>query len=299
MAEIVWNDGEKTVTLLAILITLGIERFYRNLDEYRNLEWFSVWSNWVEAHQLVEGKWARAVSILLTLFAPLLLVQQLNVWMVEGGWLPELLFSIVLLVLSMGPRDLRAQVESILENWSQGDIEGGILKAEGLLDGELPEEEQKIVRTLTESVLVEANQRLFSVLFWFVLLGPAAGLLVRLGLMLEQMQRGDEEDSSQSMIEQFNKLLAWPPAHLVAISYAMVGDFSSSFRRILEHAGDWNSNSKILRHSGLGAIRLEDDGVMTGTADLQEVWDALEMVRRSEVVWVALLAFLILAGYAN
>ncbi len=287
------------MTLLAILMTLGIERFYRILDEYRNLEWFSLWTHWVSSHQLIQGRWVGAVSALLTLFAPLLLVQQMHEWMVDGGWLPELLFSVVILVLSLGPRDLRGQVEGVLGNWSQGDIEGGILKAEGFLEDELPEGEQKIVRRLTEAVLVEANQRLFSVLFWFVLLGPAAGLLVRLGLLLEQIQRRDEEDPALSMIEQLNKLLAWPSAHLVAISYAMVGDFMSSFRRILEHAGDWNSNSKILRHSGLGAIRLDPVADGDGEVDLQEVWDALEMVRRSEVVWVAILALLILAGYTN
>ncbi len=290
------------MTLLAILITLGIERFYRNLDEYRELEWFSVWNRWVASHQSIQGEWVGAASALLTLFLPLLLVQQLSSWMASGGWLPELLFSVVVLVLSLGPRELRGQVEGVLESWSRGDVEGGILHAEGLLDGELPEGERHIVRALTEAVLVEANRRLFSVLFWFILLGPTGGLLVRLALQLEEAQRSGDE-KPESLVVRINQLLAWPAAHLVAISYAMVGDFSSSFRRIREHAGDWNSNRAILTHAGLGAIRLdppgEDARPREESRDLQEVWDALEMVRRSEVVWVTLLALLILSGYAQ
>ncbi|MBC8519787.1 MAG: regulatory signaling modulator protein AmpE [Gammaproteobacteria bacterium] len=284
------------MTLLAILITLGIERFYRVLDEYRNLGWFSVWGRWVVRHQSVQGEWVGIATTLLILFVPLLIVEQLNWWMADGGWLPEMLFSVVVLVLSIGPRDLRGQVESILESWSKDDIEGGLLHAEGMLEGELPEDKQGVVRALTESVLIEANSRLFSVIFWFALFGPAAGLLVRLGLMLEDIQSSD--DGEPTMIQQLNQLLAWPPAHIVAISYAMVGDFSSSFHNIREHAGDWSSNSDILRNSGLGAIRLEPVK-SSEPADLQEVWDALEMVRRSEIVWVTFLALLILFGYGG
>lgn len=284
------------MTLLAILITLGIERFYRILDEYRNLGWFSVWGHWVVRHQSVKGEWVGLAATLLILFIPLLLVEQLNWWMADGGWLPELLFSVVVLVLSIGPRDLRGQVESILESWSKDDVEGGLLHAEGMLDGDLPESRQGVVRALTESVLIQANSRLFSVIFWFALFGPAAGLLVRLGLMLEDIQSSNDGDNT--MIQQINHLLAWPPAHIVAISYAMVGDFSSAFRKIREHAGDWNSNSEILRNSGLGAIRLDPIN-HDEPANLQEVWDALEMVRRSEVVWVVFLALLILFGYGG
>ncbi len=290
------------MTLLAILITLGIERFYRNLDEYRNLEWFSLWNQWVARHQSIQGEWVGTASALLTLFLPLLLVHQLSSWMASGGWLPELLFSVVVLVLSLGPRDLRGQVEGVLESWSRDDIEGGILHAEGLLDGELPQCERNIVRALTEAVLVEANQRLFSVLFWFILLGPTGGLLVRLALQLEAAQ-SDGDGSPEPLVVRINQLLAWPAAHLAAISYAMVGDFPSSFRRIREHAGDWNSNHAILIHAGLGAIRLgpvkEKPSSLEDTRDLQEVWDALEMVRRSEVVWVTLLALLVLSGYTQ
>ncbi len=285
------------MTLLAILITLGIERFYRILDEYRNLGWFSAWGHWVVRHQSVQGEWVGIATTLLILFVPLLLVEQLNWWMADGGWLPELLFSVVILVLSIGPKDLRGQVESILESWSKDDIEGGLLQAEEILDGELPEGKQGVVRALTEAVLIQANSRLFAVIFWFALFGPAAGLLVRLGLILENIQSSDGDDDS-TMIKQINQLLAWPPAHIVAISYAMVGDFSSSFRRLREHAGDWNGNSDILRNSGLGAMRLEPVKE-SEPADIQEVWDALEMVRRSEIVWVSFLALLILFGYGN
>lgn len=281
------------MSLLAIIITLGIERFYAVLDAYRNLEWFARWGNWVEEHRTVNSPRGGLFSALLILLIPVLLVHQLGAWMADGGWLPELLFSVLVLIISLGPRDLRSQVESVLESWSREDVEGGILHAEGLLEGELPEQTQGVVRKLTEAVLTEANPRIFTVLFWFILFGPAAALLVRLALLLEMLQQGEEP--RHDWLVQFNHLLAWPPAHLVAMTYALVGDFATAFRQILKRSGDWRHNHAVMSLAGLGAIRLEPVDETEEGSDLQEVWDALEMVRRAEIAWMVLLALMVLS----
>ncbi len=282
------------MTLLAILIALGIERFYTVLDEYRGMAWFARWRSWVEGNRTLDRPYGGLFSTLLTVLVPLLIIQQLGEWMADGGWLPELLFSILVLILSIGPRDLRLQVESILESWSRDDMEGGILQSEGLLEGEIPEQKGRLIRTLTEAVLAEANPRLFSVLFWFILLGPAGAILVRMALTLEQLQRQTDGEVLER-ITLFNQLVAWPSAHLVALSYALVGDFISASRQLSQHGGDWSSNREAMIYVGIGAIRLdpvEDER----QPDLQEVWDALEMVRRAEIVWMVLLALLVLVG---
>jgi len=173
----------------------------------------------------------------------------------------------------------------------------------------LPEEKRGVIRKLTEAVLTEANPRIFTVLFWFILFGPAAALLVRLSLTLMELQKSEDDDfagSPTSLLIQINHFLAWPAAHLVAISYAVVGDFSSAMKRIIEHGGDWQRNRVVMLYAGLGAIRLdplqEDQAELSveeegqESAELQEVWDALEMVRRAEFAWIALLALLILTG---
>lgn len=287
------------MSLLAIIITLGIERFYTTLDEYRNLEWFARWGNWVEAHRTIDSPRGGVFTSLLTLLIPVLLVHQLGEWMADGGWLPELLFSVLLLIISLGPKDLRAQVESILESWSKEDVEGGILRAEGLLEGEIPEQPHSIVRKLTESVLTEANARIFSVLFWFILFGPAAALLVRLAQLLELLQKNEDEDApfSPGWLVQFNHLLAWPSAHLVALTYALVGDFSAAIKELMKRAGDWRSNHAVMSQAGIGAIKLDpvDEESPLIEADLQEVWDALEMVRRAEMAWMVLLAMMVIS----
>ena len=284
------------MSLLAIIITLGVERFYAVLDEYRNLEWFARWGSWIEEHRTVNTPRGGVFTSLLTLLIPVLLAHQLGEWMADGGWLPELLFSVLVLIISLGPKDLRSQVESVLESWSREDVEGGILHAEGLLEGEIPEHPQGIVRKLTEAVLTEANSRIFTVLFWFILFGPAAALLVRLALVLEMLQQGGEPDLRPNWLVQFNHLLAWPPAHLVALTYALVGDFAAAFKQILKRSGDWRHNHAVMSLAGIGAIQL-DPVNETGqqSADLQEVWDALEMVRRAELAWMVLLALMILS----
>lgn len=287
------------MTLLAIFITLGVERFYRSLDHYRNLQWFNGWSGWVDRHRTLRGEWGEVASAALVLLVPVVVVQQMAEWMADGGWLPELLFAILILTLSLGPRDLRRQVEQVLESWARDDVEGGILHAEGLIRGEIPASRWSVIRRLTEVVLVEAAPRLFTVLFWLVLLGPAAGLLVRLSLLLkEQKQHGGEDEEVPLIVQrlhQLNQILAWPAVHLLALSYAMVGDFSAAFRSFQHHAGGLEKSDELLQQSGAEAIGLQsvDEGE---EVDSQEVWDALELVRRAEVVWITLLAALVLGG---
>jgi len=285
------------MSLLAIIITLGIERFYAVLDEYRNLGWFARWGNWVEEHRTVDSKRGSFFTLLLTLLIPVLLAHQLGEWMGDGGWLPELLFSVLVLIISLGPKDLRSQVESVLESWSKEDIEGGILHAEGLLEGEIPQQPHGVVRKLTEAVLTEANPRIFAVLFWFILLGPAAALMVRLSLILAELQQGEEGEAAPHWLTQFNHFLGWPSAHLVALSYALVGDFSKAFKQMMKQAGDWKHNHAVMRHAGTGAIQLEpvDEEESLIETDLQEVWDALEMVRRAEMAWMVLLALMVIS----
>jgi len=287
------------VTLLAIFITLGVERFYRSLDQYRNLQWFHLWSGWIERHRTLQGEWGEIASAALTLLVPVVIVQQMAEWMADGGWLPELLFATLILVLSLGPKDLRRQVEQVLESWARDDVEGGVLHAEGLIEEALPEHQPTVVRQLAEAVLIEAAPRLFTVLFWFVLLGPAAGLLVRVSLLLEEQKRHEGEGEEVPLIiqrlHQLNQILAWPAVHLLALSYAMVGDFSAAFRQFQRHAGSWEKNSEVLQESGAEAIGLQPVDE-EGAVDSQEVWDALELVRRAEVVWITLLAALVLGG---
>ena len=96
-------------------------------------------------------------------------------------------------------------------------------------------------------------------------------------------------------------MLSWIPAHLVALSYAVVGDFSASLQALRKNMGDWAQNTRMLTCAGLGALRLQcaeahETDEEWNDFDRAEIEEALDLVRRSEVLWMAALAVLILAG---
>ena len=106
------------MTLLSIIFVLTIERYYRVLDEYRKLSWFTRWSLWVREHRELDSRLSGWVISLLTLLVPVLLVHQLAQWMADGGWLPELLFGMLILILSLGPTTAAVSLKKAKMNYA-------------------------------------------------------------------------------------------------------------------------------------------------------------------------------------
>ena len=100
------------------------------------------------------------------------------------------------------------------------------------------------MRTLEfeEAVCVQANNRLFAVIFWFVLLGPIGAWafrvsdLIRRRAVFSTSRRGFSPDATMAGMQNdvsgaatdVHGWLAWIPARLVAIGYGLAGSFDAA-----------------------------------------------------------------------
>src|SRR3990167_4632693 len=71
----------------------------------------------------------------------------------------------------------------------------------------------------TDSLLVQANTLLFSVFFWFLVLGPAAMVAYRLTQLVAERQ--DTALKANQLLAIFN----WIPARVTSLLYLLVGNF--------------------------------------------------------------------------
>jgi AmpE protein len=178
------------------------------------------------------------------------------------------------------------------------------------------------VQTVSEGLLVQANDRLFGVLFWFFVLGPVGAVLYRLswGLAIAEDSGLDDtemDEEAAPALPGFTEaatrlyaILAWAPARLGAGAYALAGSFEDAvhqWRNYYQRSTDsrLESNDEVLRAAGSGALQLDRYVVQTeeaheGDVPLEPaaVNAARGLVLRALVIWVATIVVVTLALWA-
>lgn len=283
------------MSLIAILLALAVERFLGELEEYRRFDWFERLLARVRS-QFEGHAWADGPLGVVIAFAPVLAVVAMA-WWVLGSllWLLGFLFTVVVLVYAFGPRDLEQEVSAWLVATERGDTAGAARHAAELV-GEMPTDAKAGARQVYEAVLVEANNRLLGVLFWFVVLGPIGVVLFRLACEARRWLSPEQGGFGKSVHDLY-RILIWPSARVVALGYAVAGSFVGAVSRWGAWNDYWRRDSEaLLVASGSGA--LERIGAAADD-DAGQVVDALALIRRTLVIVVVLLALMTLAGWAG
>jgi membrane protein required for beta-lactamase induction len=107
------------------------------------------------------------VLLVIPVFLPIFLLGDA----MYGGF-PYLILAIVVLFFSLGPKDIGEEVEEYCTALEAEDDERIAITAKALIEHDMPVEAVERTRQVEEAVCVQANNRLFAVIFWFVLLGP-------------------------------------------------------------------------------------------------------------------------------
>jgi len=167
----------------------------------------------------------------------------------------------------------------------------------------------------TESVLENGNDGVFGALFWFVMLGGPGALLFRLVNTLDAMwgYRNARYLYFGWAAARFDDLLNWPAARLTALSYALLGQTRLALRCWSEQAAHWDSpNAGPVMSAGAGALGLRLGGAaryegewhqrpVLGAGDVaaaEDIERALQLVRRSVLLWLAVTGITELAVHA-
>ncbi len=147
-------------------------------------------------------------------------------------------------------------------------------------------------------------------IFWFVLLGPAGALGYRMiQLIARNVAFADGLDAPQhDLLERTARILDWAPAHLMALTLALVTDFDSVLHtwrayHAAHGQGYFTLDLGFLRalaRAGIDADVVAGDGYATDINDpLAELADARRALRRLLMAWLAVLALLVLAGFVT
>jgi len=304
------------MTIIAILLSLVLERTVESLRGYRVFGWYERYTNWVRDvlnSDLWDGPW----GVLVVILPPVLLTGMIAHAFSESLFgLLEILFAIIVLFYSFGPKDLDEQVDGYLQALEEDDKEKANLIAADILHGDVPDNMQDTQQELGEAIFIQANERVMAVIFWFVLLGPMGALLFRLTDYGMKHCR-DTSSNFNIAITRLQNILAYVPAHLCALGFALAGSFEHAWRGWQLHmeqlAGDWQQQWRdALVKVGMASLCLEPHEVETVSEtpeveqpelDIQLLQEhiraVLGLVWRTVIIWLVIIALATLLGFSS
>lgn len=226
------------MNFLALLLGLALERVLTHLFHLREFHWLDpLFDSHLRRLRSADGargrRWsALAVTLLLAglLVAPVaLLAAALRGELLQ---IPYFLFAVVILLFSLGPRDLDDEVEDYGDALETGDVAGQQRVAEVLLEKLPPVLLAERNEAVERAIYVQANNRIFGVVFWFLVLGPTGAWAFRvLDLLRHRAElKSGEEGATATMdaVRTLHGLLAWIPSRLLALGYALAGNFEEA-----------------------------------------------------------------------
>jgi AmpE protein len=283
------------MTLIVILIGMAIEHFIGVADEIRRLAWFDGYANWLERQYAGKNFWDGPAGVIATLAGPLLLVLFLE-WIFTALFYPAvMIFYLLVLLYCLGPRYLNPQLDEYIEavRTRDNDVAEGLVRGFAVFDDELPQSRAVIV----SNIFLAANQRLFGVLFWFILLGPFGALLYRLSCMLWNRQYEIHGSYSDATRHLYN-ILNWPTARLLAFSYALTGNMVRAVDAWREaESSSFSVNEQVMLGTGIAALDqdLEED---SPDEDYLELLHSLQgLLNRALLLWLSVLGIMTLSGW--
>ena len=285
--------------LIIILICIGVQRYLHMANQWHELPWFSRYLSRLQGW--FSGKsWWRGYLAMLVMVLPLpLLIAVIACLM--GSWLyglVGLVFSVLVLLLCLDSRDFKNQLVAYFNASDKQDMESAYEYAIEFVGDDCADNAAAMAREVTKTIFLKSSQRVFSVLFWFVILGPLGAMLFFVTNQLATLARA--EDSEFNFISQptdtFLSLLEWIPVRLLAFSFALVGHFKPTMQWLWQHKTDGLSATQdMVCQAGFTALAIDSEN--TQTASVTENHDALDLVFHAGVAWLVVIAILTLTAW--
>jgi len=303
------------MALLIVLLALGLVQIWGSGGPLHRDGWFLRWQQAVAGQQSVAQKpgFEFGVVILLpVLLSAILLVIAESIL----GGLGILLVSVPLLLYSFGRGNFNESLSSYLRAWYQGDLEAAYIEAEPLLKGvqsETPSDAQSLHRIVFRAAAYRAFERLFAVLFWFLLLGVPGAVLYRLSQLyvgncdIASVAEADAKSAAATGDGQLARkwlwLLEWLPVRVLGFTLAIVGNFAGCYRAWREHLTCKESGSAdVLEYyleGALGGIDSSECSAGVAVSEGQRLCgaelEALQgLLSRALLMWLTVLALYVI-----
>jgi len=293
------------MNFLALILGLATERLLTNLFHLREFHWLDPLFDRVFGKLDRTSRSTAVVVVVVMLILLVLPIALIELALADRlAYIPSFAFAVFVLLICLGPRDLAEEVDDYRTAVANDDQAEIATLATELLErqpsgGEIPD--------IEDAVYAQANNRIFGVVFWFVVLGAAGAWLFRvLDLVRRRAIRrtGIVELAGAPAylraILQLHGLLAWVPARLLLFGYILGGNYDramQAWRSYRSPSGKVfpGDDDLLLGAVGRGAAPSHGQGDINTRARI-----AVDLVKRTLwMIWCPALALLTLYDWIS
>lgn len=291
------------MNFLALLLGLGVERALTHLFHLREFRWLDPLFDFVFRRISSAPRTGALVELALAALLLVLPVGYVSIALAgESLQIPAFLFAVLVLLFSLGPRDLQEEVADYCSATAGGHAEDVARLTRELAEQSPPADDAERERMIGRAICVQANNRMFGVVFWFLVLGPAgpagAWLFRVVDLMRRRAVYADPGGEVLAAARILQGIMAWLPARLMSAAFALAGSFDgavTAWRAGPKDAASpfFERTEDLIDRVGSGA----SDAVTTGeaTPSTRVSRSAMALVSRTLwLIWYPVIAFLTL-----
>ncbi|HEX4044276.1 MAG TPA: regulatory signaling modulator protein AmpE [Gammaproteobacteria bacterium] len=269
---------------IATLTTLLIERFF-DWSHLRHWKWYT------KLQQTLAAKLYGHTTLVLVISVVIPLIIIGTIQLLLKNWLygiASLVFQFAVLFYCIGPRNFWADTFASINALQQADPEQAAQQLHTAFAIQELGDTEQAHRQLTNHVFIEANRRLFAVIFWFAILGPLGAVLYRTVSLTAVNTQEPLADLAQRA-RTVEAALDWLPIRVLTFLFALTGHFVhvlSSWRKKVLFT--WDANNLLLAGCGMAALHNEKHGHVAEDGSTERA--AVSLVDRTLVVWLIIVA---------
>ena len=300
------------MNLIALLIGLAIERLATQIFHWRRMRWLDriIDIGFRQADQV--AIWPAVIPVILLGIVLVLPVAGV-IWFLGDALagFAYLLLAVVVLFFSLGPHDIGEDVAAYCRALEADDDEQVHNAAKAIVEDDVPDDAVERTRLVEAAVCVQANNRLFAIVFWFVVLGPLAAWAYRVTDLIRRravFTAARDEDENGRIVrirdaaEMVHGLLAWIPARLTAVGYAAAGHMDEAIAALRAPTEDHDlttskRNEALLARVGVAALALQDrPDESPGDRAIRGAEAANHLVFKLFLIWAVVIAVMTLTA---
>ncbi|MDM9592527.1 regulatory signaling modulator protein AmpE [Pseudomonas guariconensis] len=270
------------MSFLVLVLVLWFEKFSALRQRLQRDGFFIGELVRLERSGKVHPWWTLAILVL----APVaLLVLLLHVLEPVDYGLLALPVHLLVLIYSLGRGDIKASLGPFRDAWRRADDQAALHVAERDL-GLAADDAPSLLVRVQGHLLWQAYQSFFAVIFWYFLLGPGAALAYRLLALSVENSR---QPALKERAEQLRHALDWLPVRVLALSFALVGNFVAVVRVMLHELLNWHISAGhlVARVGRVADSAPEEEDTQRRLGRLDSLW---ELLLRCAVLWYACFA---------
>lgn len=221
-----------------------------------------------------------------------------------------IIIAVVVLLFSFGTRDLNDELGEYLLFWRANNKDHYRAVAKKYFSlGSWAVDDEEMHRAVFGEVLQRSCFYLFTPIFWFLVLGPMGAMICGMCALIVRQGENEQVDVSVFSSElvqssqELQEILAWLPARIMALSFSIIGRFSTVITSALQSfVATERATYDVLNDCASDALSLlplvEDKEVMREQAEMQMI-GLQSLLSRTLGLWLLGVAVFSIFGFGS